>query len=105
MNKNCYKRIKSIDVLKFFAMLMVILVHSSQRIKELNECLFSFASIGEKGVQLFLLLSGFSVCLSWEREQGSSWFEKSRKFVFKRIKSILPMYFIFVLVWLVIICY
>lgn len=93
------KRIQSIDFLKVVAILLVILVHSSQRIPGINRCLHGVCSLGSKGVELFFLLSGFSLCMSWEKSAGQNPLFRYGSFLKKRAKTIMPMYAFFTFVW------
>lgn len=61
-----YTRNKQIDFFKGIAIIMILLAHSTQRIEGLNlvNQLFSF---GQMGCQIFFLISGYTISLSWKR--------------------------------------
>ena len=58
-----------IDSLRGFAVLGVVLVHSSQWVAPVSEVLQNIASQGARGVQLFYIASALTLCLSM-RERG-----------------------------------
>ena len=93
------KRWNSVDCLKTVAMLLVILVHSSQRIPDFDHWLYDICSLGAKGVELFFVLSGFSLCMSWEKGSGQTPLFRWGSFLKKRAKAIMPMYALFTFVW------
>lgn len=54
-----------IDALRGIAILLVVIVHTSESIKNLNPSLIKFLSFGQLGVQLFFVLSAYTLCLSY----------------------------------------
>ncbi|MCU6793447.1 acyltransferase [Paenibacillus sp. WQ 127069] len=84
------QKFDSIDIMRGIAILLVILVHTSQRI-EGNMFLRSFAQYGQMGVQMFFIASAFTLCYSFESRQSS---EKSlRNFYLRRYFRIAPGYY------------
>lgn len=93
-------RLQTVDFLKGIAILMVIFVHSPQRVEGMNETFYKASQYFEMGCQLFFMLSGFSLSLSWDkREQTKMEFYKSR---FLRIAPsyYMMIIFYFVLSWI-----
>lgn len=78
-----------VDTLRGIAVLLVILVHTSQRIYlPLNTYLAS--SYGQMGVQLFFVLSAYTLCLSMDRGGSRS----SLSFYYlRRYFRIAPLYY------------
>lgn len=94
------KKLESIDILKGIAIMMVIIVHSCQMIPGINKYIIYIASYGQMGCQLFFLISGFAICLSWfnmKKEEQDKW----NHFYKKRFISIAPGYYVMILVYFV----
>lgn len=79
-----------IDFLKGIAMIMVILVHSTQAIPGMNS-IFNVFVYGQLGCQIFFLASGYLLMKSYN--SGTSVFT----FYKKRIAAILPGYYLVIL--------
>ena len=90
-NKN---RLKSIDIIKGIAILMIIFVHSTQKFPNLNGILKGISRYGQMGCQAFFLISGFTLCLSASRK-GLHGFYKSR-FI-----NIAPGYYFMIILYLI----
>ena len=58
-----------VDVCKGIAMLMIIVVHCGQSFPKLNKILFYGTIYGQMGCQLFLLLSSFLLCNTYEKSK------------------------------------
>jgi len=83
-----------IDSLRGFAILLVLLVHTSQ---QFNQTSFApgvkgFLENGQLGVQLFYLVSAFTLMLSYQSRVGESDFVK--KFFIRRFFRIAPVYYL-----------
>jgi len=65
MPRTDIKKYDFIDALRGLAILAVILVHSSQRVAPTTSTLQWFMSEGDKGVQLFYVVSSLTLCMSW----------------------------------------
>ncbi len=79
-----------VDCLRGLAIVLVILVHHSQRFPGLP-LLQSIAAYGQLGVQLFFVASAFTLCLSADaRRQESS---PTRNFYLRRLMRIAPLYY------------
>jgi peptidoglycan/LPS O-acetylase OafA/YrhL len=86
------KRLAYIDALRGIAILMVVIVHTSQQVKNLPSWVASLSAQGMYGVQLFFLISGFSIFLSFDRRSGS---EKKPllNFFIRRFFRIAPLFY------------
>lgn len=90
------KRIKSIDILKGIAMLMVVLVHFNQSFPVNNVSLFRF---GQMGCQIFFVVSGFGIAKSFEKAIANNSLTKaSMSFYYTRFLNIAPAYYLMMLV-------
>lgn len=89
-------RLKCVDFLRGIAIFMVIIVHSPQKISEINEGIKLATKFFETGCQLFFLLSGFCLAMSWYN--GS---KKIIHFYIKRYFNIAPLYYFSILFYFV----
>ena len=82
------RRLASLDMMKGLAMIMVILVHFNQSFSNGVD----FFRFGQMGCQLFLVVSGFGACLSFEKKckKETSFVNASKSFFLSRIKTIAP---------------
>ena len=85
-------RLKVVDALRGLAILGVVSVHTSQFFTTGSETGNNLISSGRFGVQLFFLLSAFSLALSWTRSDKKQ--NKIKFFYLKRIQKIVPLFFI-----------
>lgn len=98
MSFDIKKRLTTIDVLRGIAILMVIAVHSIQvHPTQLNQTLVHIAIFGQMGAQLFFMLSGFSLSLSWDKSHDKN----TNGFYKKRLISIVPAYWITIIFYAV----
>jgi peptidoglycan/LPS O-acetylase OafA/YrhL len=88
-----------IDALRGVAILMVILVHTSQSIAEVNPIIRMLCEYGQMGVQLFFFLSAYTLCLSIEsKTDGNEWI---KSFYLRRYFRIAPLYYTGILIYFV----
>ena len=87
------QRLDWIDQGRGLAVLGVVVVHLSQKLT-LPFGLGMLANCGQTGVQLFFLLSAFSMCLSRERRVANV-----RSFYLRRFFRIAPMYYVALLIY------
>jgi peptidoglycan/LPS O-acetylase OafA/YrhL len=80
-------KIDRLDELKGVAIMMVILVHTSQKFI-LPSILSKAMSLGQFGCQLFFVISGFSLAMSFEQNHVL------RNYFFNRLISVAPGYYI-----------
>lgn len=85
-------RLKVVDALRGLAILGVVSVHTSQFFTTGSEIGDNLISSGRFGVQLFFLLSAFSLALSWTRTDKKQ--NKVKFFYLKRAQKIVPLFFI-----------
>lgn len=88
-----------VDVVRGIAILMVILVHTAQRIPNLSALADSFAKYGQMGVQLFFVASAYTLCMTFEKREGES--SSILKFYARRFFRIAPLYYIAILIYYV----
>jgi peptidoglycan/LPS O-acetylase OafA/YrhL len=99
-NKGDYmesKHIKSLDIIKGIAMMMVILVHYNQMFYSANILLSKF---GQMGCQIFFVASGFGSAISFFKISKSCENKKEawKKFYLSRIKAIGPAWWGMILI-------
>ena len=65
------RRLDYIDGLRGFAALMIIVVHSANFVESgvLPDTVLSWLKLGRYGVQVFYILSGFTIMMSIERQK------------------------------------
>ena len=84
-------KLNYIDFLRGIAILMVIVHHCGQTFNE-SSTLTYILSFGNQGVQLFFIVSAYTLFLSTKKKSTESY--KWRKFYVRRIFRILPLYLI-----------
>ena len=95
-SKNTHQ-LKHIDSLRGIAILMVILVHTAQGVnftqqhEPLSTLVMSLTNYGQVGVQLFFIISAYTLCLSLSKRQQETL--KLSKFFIRRFFRIAPMYY------------
>jgi peptidoglycan/LPS O-acetylase OafA/YrhL len=82
-----------IDALRGYAILLVILVHSSQAVAPMNQTLQRFMSGGARGIQLFYIASALTLCMSW-RFRSKHEISPFRNFFLRRFFRIAPMFYV-----------
>jgi peptidoglycan/LPS O-acetylase OafA/YrhL len=90
-----------IDALRGYAILLVVLVHSSGHVAPVNSILKLIAQEGARGVQLFYIASALTLCMSWEFRKKHEVFPL-RNFFLRRFFRIAPMFYvalIFYVIW------
>ena len=94
------KNLRYIDALRGFAIAGVILVHTSLYDQDIYHTLFrNFVDSGARGVQLFFLVSAFTLFFSFDRRKHG---EKNihRNFFMRRLFRIIPMYYLGIIYYL-----
>ena len=91
------KKLVSIDILKGVAILVIILAHSTQLLP-VSDKIRIITQYGQMGCQLFFLVSGFTLCLSWfnNKKQNIADFYKKRFF------NIAPGYYLTIITFFII---
>ncbi len=86
------EKLDYIDVLRGIAILMVMLVHTSQAVNGLSQLVGNIARYGQMGVQLFFVASAYTLCFSRIRRA-----EEKRpliSFWIRRFFRIAPLYYV-----------
>lgn len=89
------KRLNYIDSIRGIAILMVILVHVAHTVSkfsELSPTIWLLTEYGIMGVQLFFVVSAFTLCLSYERRINED--KRNLKFFIRRYFRIAPAYYL-----------
>lgn len=84
-----------VDAMRGIAVLMVIFVHTAQRIPDLSRIVDRLAQYCQMGVQLFFFVSAYTLCLSYERRRGEP--NGVCCFYIRRYFRIAPLYYIAIL--------
>ncbi len=90
-------KLKYIDSIRGIAILMVILVHTTQKISGLNFLTKWIADYGQMGIQLFFVASAYTLCLSASYRESES--EKIKKYAIRRFFRVAPLYYFGILVY------
>lgn len=90
--KNRASQFRSIQALRFFAALAVVVLHNSFYTAERLDDSLGIYAIGANGVRLFFVISGFVMIMSSDRlaRTAQGW----RVFAIKRILRIVPLYWL-----------
>ena len=88
------KKFDYIDALRGIAILMVVLVHTSQHVDKLNPWLFDVAAFCQLGVQLFFVASALTLCLSYKSSLAEDGKMQVLAFTIKRFFRIAPLYYL-----------
>jgi len=81
-----------IDSIRGIAILLVILVHTSQSLVLPDGWLKNFSSYGQMGVQLFFVASAYTLCLSFSTRKSEKM--AIAKFYVRRLFRIAPVYYL-----------
>lgn len=88
--------LKYIDAVRGYAILGVIMIHSQGYVQSNNIYLSAFANKGKYGVQLFFIVSAFTLFLSQQR-RGKI---EKKNFFIRRFFRIAPMYYLGIIFYL-----
>lgn len=81
-----------IDAMRGIAILMVILVHTSQNFPGASAIPLAIAAYGQMGVQLFFVASAFTLCASWDGRSGER--NQLLNYGIRRYFRIAPLYYL-----------
>lgn len=81
--------INSIQILRAIAAIMVVMYHITIKAEQYNNESFTWFHIGEYGVDLFFIISGFIMCYTTATRQVTF-----SRFMRDRIKRIIPLYWV-----------
>ena len=84
------ERLRNLDMLRGVAILLVVVVHCGQKVRPLPTWLDVTTSMGQLGVQLFFVLSAYTLMLSWNSAKTQSY----KAFFVRRFFRIAPLYYI-----------
>ena len=95
------KKLRYITVLRALAILAVLAVHSSQHadLQQIPEQLAGILNNGQRGVQLFYMLSAFTLFLTYTYHNRQEQYPK-RNFFLRRFFRIAPLYFLAIIYYL-----
>ncbi|MFY0732298.1 acyltransferase family protein [Pseudomonas sp. NFX15] len=82
-----------IDALRGLAIILVVLVHSSQSVKPNSSLLTWLMNEGARGVQLFYIASAITLCMSWAARKSDEC-NPIRNFYIRRFFRIAPMFYV-----------
>jgi peptidoglycan/LPS O-acetylase OafA/YrhL len=85
------EKLGHVDSLRGVAILMVILVHASQYVAGLSYIPASMAKYGQLGVELFFVISAFTLTRSADLRGDEK--DKTRRFFIRRFFRIAPLYY------------
>ncbi len=85
-------KFKYVDAIRGVAILMVILVHTAQKVSGLNSFTKFFSGYGALGVQLFFVASAYTLCISAETRKNES--QLLVKYAIRRFFRIAPLYYL-----------
>jgi peptidoglycan/LPS O-acetylase OafA/YrhL len=93
------RKYKFIDALRGYAILGVILVHSTQSVTPVSGVLKCIAESGAKGVQLFFVASALTLSMSWH-SRNSQEMSPIRNFYLRRFFRVAPMFYVAIVFYL-----
>lgn len=88
-------RLPYLDALRGCAIIMVILVHTSQAVPPLSSIAHMFAWAGQMGVQLFFLASAYSLCFVQQQPRDTQ--NPTLGFYIRRYFRVAPLYYVAIL--------
>ncbi len=97
------KKYAYIDALRGLAILLVVLVHTGQKIPGLPQIVKFVCNIGQFGVQLFFVVSAVTLAMSWAERKNDT--KATKAFFIRRFFRIAPMYYAGILLYTLISVY
>jgi len=88
-----------IDNIRGIAILMVIFVHSAQKIDGISSELLWMSMYGQMGVQLFFIASAYTLCLSHEKRNDEHY--PLTNFYIRRLFRIAPLYYVGIVLYFI----
>lgn len=97
MNNN--EKSNFIDALRGLAVLLVIFVHTSQKIINLDPLTIRLSELGQLGVQLFFIASAYTLCMSHDKRSSERYGIIS--FYIRRFFRIAPLYYLAIVIYFI----
>lgn len=91
------EKLEYIDILRGIAILMVMLVHSSQAVNGVSQLVTNIDRYGQMGVQLFFVASAYTLCFS--RIKRAEERQPTISFLIRRFFRIAPLYYVAITVY------
>lgn len=97
------QRLFSIDVLRFIAIFLVTGFHCLRFVNRRSFNMLMFPpslhafQVGALGVEIFFIVAAFCLCLSWDKLKDPC------KIFFNRLKRVLPVYYVAIFSWIILI--
>lgn len=92
-------KLQFIDCLRGIAIIMVIANHADWYLPKMNPYVQTLSNYGQMGVQLFFIVSAFTLCLSMNRRSDNG--ENLKTFYVRRYFRIAPLYYVGIPLYLV----
>ncbi len=93
------KKLDFVDALRGIAVLMVIAIHTAHKVPDLGFVFDVFSKYGQMGVQLFFVVSAYTLCVSHERRRDEK--KPVLSYFVRRYFRIAPLYYFAIPVYLV----
>ena len=90
-NPSVNTKLQYIDCLRAIAIIMVIITHADMSIQGLSSWTLHFTDFGQMGVQLFFIVSAFTLCLTLDKRTSEP--KSLQKFYIRRYFRIAPLYY------------
>jgi peptidoglycan/LPS O-acetylase OafA/YrhL len=91
------EKLDYIDILRGIAILMVMLVHTSQAVNGVSKLVGDIDRYGQMGVQLFFVASAYTLCFSRIKRAGEK--QPIISFLIRRFFRIAPLYYLAIVVY------
>lgn len=102
--KHNISKIYSLQALRYIAAILVVGFHTEEAIQErLHEDLIEFFSFGSIGVDIFFIISGFIIALATSEPRQTSYVEQSKDFFVRRLIRIMPIYWFYTILKILIV--
>lgn len=95
-----HQKENSIDAARGVAILLVMFVHTSQLVPGIGEVARKLMGLGQFGVQLFFVVSAYTLCMSFERRSGER--NSVSAFFIRRFFRIAPLYYMGIVIYFVV---
>lgn len=92
-------KLQFIDCLRGIAIIMVIFNHADWYLPKMDSFVQTLSDYGQMGVQLFFVVSAFTLCLSMDRRNDAN--ENLKTFYIRRYFRIAPLYYVGIPLYLI----